>query len=214
MAAGKEEKGRKLTPAEQKRLAHFEEISQKYEQQGYKKTDLTVSIVKANVFALILGVPVLVFGFLLFLHINGLMRVSFGLPGTLGFVAALIVLTVIHELVHGATWGLLSGNHFRDIEFGFIKESLTPYCTCTRPLSKGKYILGALMPLIVCGIIPAAVALGADLFVLYALGLIMILGASGDIMIVFMILTHKTRAKDVLFMDHPTQAGGVVFERQ
>ena len=195
-------------------MAHFEEISQKYEQQGYKKTDLTVSIVKANVFALILGVPVLVFGFLLFLHINGLMQVRFGLLGTIGFVAALVVLTVIHELVHGATWGLLSGNHFRDIEFGFIKESLTPYCTCTRPLSKGKYILGALMPLIVCGIIPAAAALVTDLFVLYALSLIMILGASGDIMIVFMILTHKTRAKDVLFMDHPTQAGGVVFERQ
>ncbi len=214
MASDKKEKGRKLTPAEQKRLAHFEEISREYEQQGYKKTDLTVSIVKANVFALILGVPVLVLGFLLFLQINhDLIRVRFGLPGTIGFVAALIVLTVIHELVHGATWGLLSGNHFRDIEFGFIKESLTPYCTCTRPLSKGKYILGALMPLIVCGIIPSVVALAADFFVLYLLGLIMIIGASGDIMIVFMILTHRTRAKDVLFMDHPTQAGGVVFEK-
>ncbi len=59
----------------------------------------------------------------------------------------------------------------------------------------------------------SAVALDADYFVLYLLGLIMIIGASGDIMIVFMILTHRSRAKDVLFMDHPTQAGGVVFEK-
>ena len=44
-------------------------------------------------------------------------------------------------------------------------------------------------------------------------GLVMILGAGGDMIIVKNILAYKTEAKDILYMDHPTQAGGVIFER-
>ena len=45
------------------------------------------------------------------------------------------------------------------------------------------------------------------------MGLLMIDIATGDILIIRKILAYKTSAKDVVYMDHPTDAGGVIFER-
>ena len=39
-------------------------------------------------------------------------------------------------------------------------------------------------------------------------------GAAGDIMIVWNILRYRSGARDVLYVDHPTQGGGVIFEKQ
>ena len=36
---------------------------------------------------------------------------------------------------------------------------------------------------------------------------------AGDIMIVWFLLTYRSRAETVVYMDHPTQAGGVIFEK-
>lgn len=46
-----QEKNRKLSEKEQKRLAAFEATCERYLQQGYKKTELTIGIVKANLVA-------------------------------------------------------------------------------------------------------------------------------------------------------------------
>jgi hypothetical protein len=108
---------------------------------------------------------------------------------------------------------MFTEHHFGDVEFGFMKEYLTPYCTCKCPLSKGKYIIGALMPLIILGIIPMAVGIAAGSMLLLLIGIIMVLSAGGDIMIVMNIMKYKSRSEDVLYLDHPTQAGGVIFEK-
>ena len=39
----------------------------------------------------------------------------------------------------------------KDIEYGFIKEMLTPYCYCRSPQSKGMYIIGSMMPMTILG---------------------------------------------------------------
>ncbi|MBQ5958022.1 MAG: hypothetical protein IJL44_02400 [Bacteroidales bacterium] len=46
-----QEKNRKLSEKEQRRLAAFEATCERYLQQGYKRTDLTIGIVKANLLA-------------------------------------------------------------------------------------------------------------------------------------------------------------------
>ena len=48
---------RKLTPAEQKRKEHFALVCEEMERQGYRKTDLTIGVVKANLLALIVMLP-------------------------------------------------------------------------------------------------------------------------------------------------------------
>ncbi len=207
-----------LTPAEQKRLEKFEEIRSDLESRGYKCTELIIGLVWANAFSFILFVPVAIISMVLYLMVNSTDGIVDSLlamsPLTyLLFVVILLALVVVHELIHGATWAIFAEHHFKDIEFGFIKKYLTPYCTCKVALAKGAYILGALMPLIILGIIPVAIAIAAGSLFWLWMGIIMITSASGDILIVHKIVTYKTEAGEILYYDHPTNAGGVIFEK-
>ena len=49
-----QEKARKLSPAEERRLGRFEVTSEELAEQGFRRTDLTVSIMEANKFGLLL----------------------------------------------------------------------------------------------------------------------------------------------------------------
>lgn len=208
------EKQRKLSPAEQRRLENFNIISDQLAEQGYVKTELTVGIVKANVITLIAAVPIFVIGIALFFLLNDVSDLNFQGTGFVLFIVIFAALVLAHELIHGITWAIFAEHHFKDIEMGFMKEYLTPYCTCKVPLSKGAYIAGALMPLIVLGIIPTVIGIVCGSFLLLLLGLIMIISAGGDMIIVWLLLRYKSNSKDILLFDHPTQAGSVVFERK
>lgn len=211
----KEEKDRKLSAKEQRRLGVFEENCEKMRQQGYKMNNLTIGIVKANLFVLLLAIPVVAIGVLLFQWKNPMSLLRPSPQESLLLVALFVVLIVVHELIHGLTWSLYSEHHFKDIEFGFMKEFLTPYCTCTVPLSKGHYIMGALMPCIILGILPTALGILLGSQLLFWIGIVMILSAGGDMMIVTKILTFKpqSESKEILVYDHPTEAGSVIFEK-
>ena len=211
----KEEKYRKLSAKEQRRLNVFEETCEKLSQKGYKKTDLTISIVKANLFVFLLAIPVVAIGVFLFAWKNPISLLTPTPHGSLLFVVLFIVLIVVHEFIHGLTWSLYAEHHFKDIEFGFMKEYLTPYCTCTTPLLKSHYIMGALMPCVVLGILPTAIGILLGSHLLFWIGIVMILAAGGDIMIVRKVLAYKSQsgAEEILIYDHPTQAGSVIFER-
>lgn len=211
----KEEKNRKLTAKEQSRLNRFEENCERLTQQGYKMTNLTIGIVKANIVVLLLAIPVVTIGVLLFSWKNPVSPLRPTPQGSLLFVLLFVVLIVAHELIHGLTWSIYTEHHFKDIEFGFMKEFLTPYCACTTPLLKSHYIMGALMPCIVLGILPTAIGILLGSSLIFWIGIVMILSAGGDLMIVVKVLAHKPQAgsKEILIYDHPTQAGSVIFER-
>ena len=69
------------------------------------------------------------------------------------------------------------------------------------------------MPLILLGIVPMVVGIVlANLTVLF-LGILMADAAGGDIMILHKLLTFKSTAAELVYMDHPTEAGSVVFEK-
>ena len=165
---------------------------------------------------LLVQVLMIVYGllaaFLFFMvHLSG--GVSFDIPKMLLFVVLIFVLIVVHELIHGATWAIFSEHHWKDISFGFMVKTLTPYCTCKTPLGKWQYIAGALMPLILLGILPTVVAIASGSFLTLLLGIVMVAGAAGDILIVWKFLRHQVTGQEVLYIDHPTAAGSVVFER-
>ena len=202
---------RKLSAAEQRRLEAFEKTSEEMIRQGYTRHNLTIYIGKANVFAIILMILLLVIGYGLYYLVHR--HIEFPRNDLVIIVVELLVFTVIHELIHGACWSLFAPNHFRDIEFGILKRSMTPYCACLVPLTKQQYLFGTAMPLIVLGILPmiAGIAFG-NTSVLF-IGIVMADGAAGDIMIIQRALGHKSGANDIVFMDHPTEAGCVAFER-
>ena len=68
-------------------------------------------------------------------------------------VSLFVMLVVVHELIHGITWGCYTKDHFKSIDFGIIWAMLTLYCTCKTPLKKSAYIVGSIMPMIVLGFI-------------------------------------------------------------
>lgn len=207
------EKTRQLTKAEQRRLAAFETLSETLLAQGYRRAELTVGIVRANVFAVVLLIPLLIAGIGLFLLKNRQFGGSFAPTTPIVFVVVLFVLIVVHELIHGMSWAIFAEHHWKDIEFGFMKQYLTPYCTCGVPLSKGQYIFGALMPLVVLGILPMIVGILASSMPVLLMGIIMADSAAGDILIVWKILRYQSAAESIVYIDHPTQAGGVIFEK-
>ena len=207
------EKARELTPAEQRRLAAFEELAAEMMRQGYRRTELTISIVKANVFAVVLLIPLFVIGYGLFLLKNNGIGEAFGSGRMVLFLPVLLVLIVVHELIHGASWAIFSEHHFKDIDFGFMKQYLTPYCTCSVPLTKGQYIFGALMPGVLLGVVPMIAGILTGSHFLLLLGIIMTDSAAGDIQIVWNILRYRSTAENIVYIDHPTQGGGVIFEK-
>ena len=94
-----------------------------------------------------------------------------------------------------------------------MKESCTPYCTCVEPLGRTGYIVGTLAPLVLLGIAPAIAGIALGNGVVFALALLMILGASGDILVAAELLRHKSAGSELICVDHPSECGLVVFER-
>ena len=214
MKVSEEEKNRKLSPAEQKRMDRLDKITEELENRGYTRNDRTIDIVKANVVTILLSLPVMAVTVGLFFLVNRSGPTdSFGKSSFWIFTVSYIALIVVHELIHGLTWSVFAPNHWKDIEFGFMTQYLTPYCTCGVPLEKSQYILGALMPLIVLGLIPAAIAIFSGSFLLLLISVVMIMSAGGDVLLVRELLRFRTDAKEQLIYDHPTQAGSIVFTR-
>ena len=213
MKDNKPKKDRVLTKKEQERLEKIQVLTEQKTAEGYRRTDLTVSVVYANVMAFILCIPLcLLFG----VAFAWMRRDAFSLD--LGglfwlFPVAVLISVVLHELIHGLFWGLFSKGHFQSIEFGFIKEYGTPYCTCLEPLSKTQYLVGSVMPGVLFGILPMTVSLFTGSFWLFAYGVVMTFAAGGDFTILLKLLRYRAEGQELLCVDHPTECGLMVLER-
>ena len=69
------------------------------------------------------------------------------------------------------------------------------------------------MPFAVLGIIPMIVSIIIGNPSILFMSIVMAGSAAGDIMIIQSVLSYKSSAKEIVYMDHPTEAGCVVFER-
>ena len=182
------------------------------EKEGYTKTDLTVGIIQANIFAIILMMPFA--GIVIFLYRmkNPSGDFYFG-AGFIWLFALFLFLIVVHEGIHGLTWSMFAKKHFHSIEFGVIWQALTPYCTCSEPLSKWQYIIGAAMPTLILGFALSAAAVCFGNPELTALSVMMIFSGGGDGLIILKLMLHRTKGKTVVYYDHPYECGVVAFER-
>lgn len=176
---------------------------------------VAIDIVKANGFALaIMAVSAVVLLVLFFLiwHDRKSMVELIG-NGIEWFVAfpAIFVGIVVHELIHGLTWACFVKNGWKSISFGVMWKLLTPYCHCDEPMHIPGYMMGAMMPCIVLGIIPAIIALCIGNLPLLAWGILFISAAAGDIWMTWL-LTKENKKSMVL--DHPTEAGFYIIEEE
>lgn len=211
------ENERSLTKAEQKRKEVFLQTCEQLEAEGYSARAITISIPEANKQAMLLTVPPVIALLVVFflLHPLDLDHLSIGAAFVMpaAVLVAFFVLIFAHEGIHGLVWGACAPDHFKSISFGVIWEMLTPYCTCSQPLSRAAYFVGALAPTVVLGIVPCLIALFTGSFFLMAVGCLMIIGGGGDIAIIRQLIKAHISDSHALYLDHPCDCGSVVFEK-
>jgi len=211
MASQKKE--RVLNEKELARQNRIDQLTEDLVKQGYVRKDNTISILFASVMAIVLSIPFIgLFGVWFFVH-NHPINYEFSIANYFLVVVGMMVLTVVHEGLHGLTWGLCAPGKFKTIEFGFIVEKLTPYCFCGEPLKKMQYLWGAFMPCLLLGIMPCVIAVYVNSLSLLVLGIMMIMGAGGDLTIILKLLLYKPSSTDIIIVDHPTECGFIIFER-
>ena len=207
---------RKITEAEKKRTERFKEKVAILKSQGYEESEHTVDVVKANILSMLIMLPFVAVIAVPYLIRNGIpQRVAFSTY--LLYLALFIFLSMaevaVHEGIHGLTWGLLSPDGFSTIEFGLIKEYLTPYCYCGTPLTRGQYIIGSMMPTLVLGFIQGIVAILTGNFLIFILSVFLMIGGGGDFLIDWLLIRYKKKHNELILMDHPTELGFVAFEK-
>jgi hypothetical protein len=186
------------------------------EREGYAAKPMTVGVLKANILAVVIMLPFAALMVWLYYVIDRTVDLSFldhVLVADLLFLALLVCLVVLHELIHGLTWGIFAKSHWKSIDFGVIWSMLTPYCTCSEPLKKGQYLLGTAMPTLILGFGLGFAAIFCRQFLLFALAEIMIFGGGGDFIIILKMLLYRAKGKDAVYYDHPYECGFVVFEK-
>jgi len=175
--------------------------------EGYQPEMKTVSILKAN----LISIPFLIVVGGLSVWIYYKVWHSFewnGMSNALWMCGAIVVGIVVHELIHGFTWMVVTRQSFKHLSFGTMAGAV--YCHIDVPMKKRPYIIGAVMPLLLLGVIPTVIAivLGSTFWLVF--GIIFIVSAIGDIMIMWKI---RREPSDALIYDHPTDAGCVVYRK-
>ncbi|HPR33193.1 MAG TPA: DUF3267 domain-containing protein [Prolixibacteraceae bacterium] len=118
---------------------------------------------------------------------------------------------VAHELIHGVVWALAASRGFRSISFGILWKLVTPYCHCREPLQVKHYILGALMPALVLGFIPAIIALITGRLGLLIFGIFFTIAAVGDFMVIWLL---RNEHRNTWVEDHPSEAGCFIYRKK
>ena len=119
-------------------------------------------------------------------------------------MAGFVILIIAHELIHGFTWQWTSDFRFRDIHYGVKWKTITPYAHLRKPIDIQPYRLGTAMPGIVLGVLPATLALIIGSGTLFWTGIFMIMAASGDMIVLYLLRDVQNPA---LVEDHPDRVG-------
>ena len=171
---------RKLSQEESKRQKQFVEYSDFLQSQGYRQELLTIPIKEANKQAFILGLPVVVILGAVFFLLHQFAPFGTSPLEILLLLVLFLVLVVVHELIHGITWSCFAEKRFKAISFGIMNETYNPYCTCNEALTRTQYIIGALAPTVILGILPCVIAIAIGSAPFFLLGALMILAGGGD----------------------------------
>ena len=183
------------------------------EENEVKGRKVAIDIVKANIFAVaIMVVAAIVFLVPFFWLWKDKKPISELLGGfgdwSITFILVIVGI-VVHELIHGLTWACYAKSGWKSISFGVIWKLLTPYCHCDEPMNIPGYMMGAMMPCVVLGVIPAIAALFIGSLPMLVWGIFFIAAAAGDIWMTW--LLTKENPKNMV-LDHPSEAGFYIID--
>ncbi len=208
-----------LTEAEKTRAGKVQKKLEAYEEKGYSAVEMTIGVKEANLYAIVICLPFIAVFTALWFIFN---KISFDVESfdlTISLLKpfllmiATLVAIVIHELIHAFFWGIANPEHFKAIEFGIIWKMLTPYCSCMEPVTKAQYLIALLAPGFFLGVVPCVISIFTGGFYLFLFGIVMILGAGGDLQVAWKLLRFKSEKKENLCLDHPAKVGLLILEK-
>jgi len=167
-----------------------------------EKIDLSISMVKANIYGLIVLLPVVLLG-LFYIKLWGLAALKTIPFGSLGrFLILIFFGIVVHEGLHGLVW-ILAGKKW-NVTFGIHWKTLSPYAHCKAPLNVEAYRIGVALPGLILGLFPTGIGLFTGSHSAIVFGLIFILAAGGDALVLWLIRNVQAGS---LVEDHPSRVG-------
>ena len=187
---------------------------------NYSKEAVTISPIWANIFAIIVFiVSTVIFGTIYALiwsrYFGQKISPMFGGHSSAKtlFLIFCICGIVIHELIHGLFFSLYAKNGFKSVKFGIMpmKRLFTPYCHCSEPLKVRHYLVAAIMPLVILGIIPSIISLIIGSKAVLFFGIIFIAGACGDLLMCNKLI--KENFDDWIF-DNPSAIGYYIYRKR
>lgn len=191
-----------------------------FPREDYRVVTHTISILKANIVALLYPIPVVALYLMIYFFSVSLFEpaiFTFSTDNLLSFAlfflayfAALLVLIVLHEVIHALFF--LSGceKGWKSIHFG-IKQ-MTPYCHCMEIITMSQFRRSLWGPLwILCPILAAVSMILGDP-ISFLLTLVMIFGSGGDLYVLW--ATRKYRGSTTLVFDLEDQVGCEVYLKE
>jgi hypothetical protein len=175
--------------------------------------DRSVSMLAANLLVLLSTGPVVAGLALAFASRWGWPALAQGVWSLLE--PSVLVLTVLpgviaHELLHALGWAISARRPLSAIRIGVNWRGVSPYAHLKDPMPVQAYRIGAILPAVVMGLLPAGVAIVLGKPLLMAWSLFFLFTAGGDFVVLWLI-------RDVdagkLVQDHPTRAGCRVLDR-
>lgn len=175
------------------------------------KRDLSISMLRANLAALLVMIPVAIVQFILYSMLHGVLKMEFTLYPLpiLGFLALLIASIFVHEFIHGFTWVIFGKKNFSAVRFGVQWKTLTPYAHLKEPVDVNLYRLSGFMPGFILGVLLFILSLALGNSYLLWFSIIQTAAASGDWLILWSLRGVKS---GTLVEDHPSRAGCYVYE--
>lgn len=183
----------------QERIENFEKIKKDYQAQGYTYKKVEINIITANVIAIVIMLVIAVIGIFIFSLLQK--KIVFFFP--LWLLLCMLISTIVHELLHGVAWSMFCEKKWKSVQFGIIWKMITPYCSCLEPLSWLPYLIGALAPCMILGVVPYIVAIISGNSLLLWFAIFNIAAAGGDLMVAL----HICKDQPSLMMDLPEECG-------
>lgn len=173
------------------------------------KKDISISIAKANFYALITPLPfiLILFGVNIYIwkwrnFISQLFINNF--QSFIIFMLLVFLGIPIRGFIVGRTWQLFGKNKSNTVRHRFSWKSMALLVNCKEPIEVNKYRLGIAMPGIILGFLPAVIGILTGNAVIFVFGLFGVYFAGGDILTLWLIRNVKA---GYLVEDHPTRLG-------
>lgn len=173
-----------------------------------RRQDFSIPMEKASLYASFIIIPIAIIQITIFLYVYR----QFNYELSWNILPLIVIIgagVALHEVIHAAAWAYFGKRPFKEMKFGFLWKTLTPYAYCPQPIEINAYRIGTFLPGLLLGIIPFIISLALANNPIFIFSLFHTLACSGDWLVLWSL--RKVR-RGSLVEDHPTHAGCYVLE--